>query len=82
MVQIAAKCVIGVDYPKPIVDHNIISKTNIKRMKIAYEANRNKGGDDDNDDDEEGGKKKPAAKKTKKNDSPEAAKPKAKRSRH
>ena len=36
-VQQTAKCVIGKDYPKPIVDHKIISKTNMARMKIDYE---------------------------------------------
>ena len=39
-VQQRAKCVVGKDYPKPIVDHNIISKTNINRMKLAYEASK------------------------------------------
>ena len=36
-VQQTAKCVIGKDYPKPIVDHKIISKKNMARMKIDYE---------------------------------------------
>ena len=40
LVQKTAKCVIGVDYPKPIVDHKIISKTNMARMKSAYEEIR------------------------------------------
>ena len=38
-VQKAARCVIGEDYPKPIVDHSIISKINITRMKKAYVNN-------------------------------------------
>lgn len=45
-VQKAAGCVIGVDYPKPIVDHDVISKKNIARMKEAYarkNANSGKG---------------------------------------
>ena len=39
--QKKAKCIIGVDYPKPIVDHDIVSKANIGRMKAAYDK-RNK----------------------------------------
>merc|ERR1712194_770275 len=35
-VQKAAKCIIGEDYPKPIVDHKIVHKVNIARMKTAY----------------------------------------------
>lgn len=35
-VQRAAGCVIGVDYPAPIVDHGRTSKENIGRMKVAY----------------------------------------------
>ena len=31
--QKAAGCIIGKDYPKPIVDHDVISKKNIARMK-------------------------------------------------
>ena len=34
-VQKAAGCVIGRDYPKPIVDHKVAMKTNIERMKKA-----------------------------------------------
>lgn len=34
-VQKAARCVIGRDYPKPIVDHKVAMKTNIERMKKA-----------------------------------------------
>lgn len=40
-VQKKAKCVIGVDYPHPIVDHKVISKENITKMKGAYEDRRN-----------------------------------------
>ncbi len=36
-VQQAANCIIGKDYPKAIVDHKIVSKTNMARMKIAFE---------------------------------------------
>ena len=34
-VQKAAGCVLGRDYPKPIVDHKVAMKTNIERMKKA-----------------------------------------------
>lgn len=34
-VQQAAGCIIGKDYPRPIVDHKVIVKTNITRMKKA-----------------------------------------------
>ena len=37
IVQKTAKCIIGVDYPRPIVDHKIVSKTNLAKMKAAYE---------------------------------------------
>lgn len=40
-VQQAAGCIIGKDYPKPIVEHEIVSKKNIQRMKSAY-AKRSK----------------------------------------
>ena len=39
-VQKKANCIIGKDYPAPIVDHKDISKTNIGRMKEAYDANK------------------------------------------
>lgn len=58
-------CVIGKDYPRPIVDHAVVSKENIKKMAEAYEANRknnnnsneagarrNRQEDDDEEDDE------------------------------
>ena len=32
-------CIIGEDYPKPIVDHSIIHKENIQKMKAAYSGN-------------------------------------------
>ena len=38
--QKKAKCIIGKDYPAPIVDHKEISKTNIGRMKEAYDKNK------------------------------------------
>ena len=37
-VQQQAKCVIGVDYPEPMVDHNTAKEENLKRMAEAYAA--------------------------------------------
>jgi cryptochrome len=37
-VQEAANCIIGTDYPSPIVVHEVISKQNIQRMKCAYDG--------------------------------------------
>uniref|UniRef100_A0A4W3KCE6 Cryptochrome circadian regulator 2 n=1 Tax=Callorhinchus milii TaxID=7868 RepID=A0A4W3KCE6_CALMI len=36
-VQKAAKCIIGIDYPKPIVNHAEASRLNIERMKQIYQ---------------------------------------------
>jgi len=38
--QKAAGCVVGVDYPKPIVEHERVSKENMGRMAKAYEAHK------------------------------------------
>lgn len=38
--QKAAGCIIGVDYPKPIVEHQSVSKENMGRMAKAYEAHK------------------------------------------
>lgn len=38
--QKAAGCIIGQDYPRPMVDHSVISKVNIGRMKEAYAAGK------------------------------------------
>ncbi|XP_076135908.1 cryptochrome circadian regulator 5 [Alosa pseudoharengus] len=35
-VQEQAGCIVGKDYPRPIVEHEVISKKNIQRMKAAY----------------------------------------------
>ncbi|XP_046893307.1 cryptochrome circadian regulator 5 isoform X2 [Hypomesus transpacificus] len=35
-VQQQAGCIVGKDYPRPIVEHEVISKLNIQRMKAAY----------------------------------------------
>ncbi len=36
-VQKAAGCIIGVDYPKPILDHKAARAENLTRMKAAYD---------------------------------------------
>jgi cryptochrome len=56
--QVIAKCVVGVDYPRPIVDHSIISKVNIGRMKKAYDANKAAAAESDSDGEEKSGQKK------------------------
>lgn len=35
-VQQRANCIIGKDYPRPIVDHDVVSKENMEKMKYAY----------------------------------------------
>ena len=42
-VQKHAKCIIGKDYPAPIVDHATIHKINIGRMAAAYQAGKAAG---------------------------------------
>ena len=39
-IEIQRKCgvIVGVNYPPPIVDHKIISKSNMARMKAVYDA--------------------------------------------
>merc|ERR1712176_89062 len=39
-VQEECNCVVGKDYPFPIVDHNLASKENMKRMAQAYADNK------------------------------------------
>ena len=39
-IQEAAGITIGVDYPMPMVDHTVVSKENMNRMKKAYEAHK------------------------------------------
>merc|ERR1711913_34877 len=48
-VQKAAGCIIGTDYPKPIVHHEIIHKENMAKMKAAYAA-KNDESDDESDE--------------------------------
>lgn len=35
-IQERAGCIVGKDYPRPIVEHEVIHKNNIQRMKAAY----------------------------------------------
>ena len=37
-VQKMCKCVIGTDYPRPVVDHETARKTNLERMNKAYKS--------------------------------------------
>jgi len=39
-VQKEAGCIIGQDYPHPIVDHDVQRPANMARMKEAYRLNR------------------------------------------
>lgn len=39
-VQEKANCIIGKDYPKPIVDHAAVMKVNMEKMKAAYAAGK------------------------------------------
>nr|AQX17840.1 putative photolyase-cryptochrome [Velamen paralellum] len=41
-IQTACGCIIGKDYPKPMVDHKFVSKENMDRMKKAYDAGKAK----------------------------------------
>jgi len=43
-VQKAAGCIIGQDYPRPIVKHEVVHKENLTKMNAAYKQNKlNKG---------------------------------------
>lgn len=64
-VQRATKCIIGKDYPLPMVNHCVASKINIERMKQVYQqlityklleidkCNDVAVDDDDDDDDDD-----------------------------
>lgn len=41
-VQTTAGCIIGVGYPKRIVDHDKVHKENIQKMSLAYKNNKEK----------------------------------------
>ena len=64
-VQRAAGCVVGVDYPAPIVDHDVASKANIARMTAAYAANRAAHDGGAGEEDDGGATRRPAAKRAK-----------------
>lgn len=36
-IQRASKCIIGKDYPLPMVNHGVASRINIQRMKQVYQ---------------------------------------------
>ncbi|ORY50797.1 (6-4)DNA photolyase [Rhizoclosmatium globosum] len=38
--QKKAGCIIGKDYPKPMCDHDAVSKVNIGKMKVAYDEGK------------------------------------------
>jgi len=42
-ISVQKKCgvIVGDNYPHPIVDHKTISKSNMSRMKEAYDAHKN-----------------------------------------
>eukprot|EP00596_Hydrurales_sp_CCMP1899_P004216 CAMPEP_0119035142 /NCGR_PEP_ID=MMETSP1177-20130426/2103_1 /TAXON_ID=2985 /ORGANISM="Ochromonas sp, Strain CCMP1899" /LENGTH=253 /DNA_ID=CAMNT_0006993083 /DNA_START=1101 /DNA_END=1862 /DNA_ORIENTATION=+ len=63
-VQQDCGCIIGKGYPARIVDHDIVVKTNMDRMKLAY-ATQGGGKDDDEEEGETSGAKRkaPATKK-------------------
>ena len=67
-VQKAAGCIIGPDYPRPIVNHGVVSKENIAKMKSAYAANK-ENGDGASTKRKGSGSEEPKAKKQKKLDS-------------
>ena len=37
-VQRAARCIIGKDYPRPIVDHHKVSTANLEKMRNVFKA--------------------------------------------
>ena len=39
-VQKQAGCIIGQDYPHPIIQHDVVSKENMAKMKAAYSAGK------------------------------------------
>ncbi|KAG2432367.1 hypothetical protein HYH02_012940 [Chlamydomonas schloesseri] len=54
-VQRKAGCVIGKDYPAPIVDHGVASKACIGRIAAAYRRSKGEGAGDGGDSGGEGG---------------------------
>ncbi|XP_019345657.1 cryptochrome-1 isoform X2 [Alligator mississippiensis] len=57
--QEQAGCIIGRDYPKPIVEHEALSKRNIMRMKAAYaQRSHSKAAQVEKESTKKGGKRK------------------------
>lgn len=54
-VQKGCGCIIGKDYPKPIVDHKDVSKDNMGKMHDAYDANKEAEAASSDSDDDGGG---------------------------
>ena len=52
-VQQDCRCVIGKDYPARVVDHDIMVKENMGRMKAAYASQDGGDGDGDGGDDDD-----------------------------
>lgn len=40
--QKEAGCIIGKDYPKPIVEHKTVSQENMNKIKAAYDEHKRK----------------------------------------
>jgi len=47
--QKKANCIIGVDYPNPIVDHAQVSKSNMGRMKLYFGQEESKANHPESD---------------------------------
>eukprot|EP00624_Nannochloropsis_granulata_P004169 evm.model.NODE_30997_length_5230_cov_21.084322.2 len=60
-VQEAAGCVVGRDYPMPVVEHLVVSKVLMGRMKMAYDAGKAEGGGGEGGEGRGGGEKKRSA---------------------
>lgn len=56
------ECIIGKDYPKPIVDHDKVMKENMEKMKKAYAAKNSSGGKREAESPPESTSKKPPKK--------------------
>lgn len=52
-VQKHAGCIIGKDYPEPIVDHNEMRKQNIDKMKVEFKKGRYGSPSNEDDDDDQ-----------------------------
>lgn len=45
-IQERAGCIVGKDYPRPLVEHDVVHKKNIQRMKAAYAKRSSEDKDD------------------------------------